>query len=271
MYVTRSTKLVVQQSDGKLGRISGLATVEDPAAYDPDEVVLIRCSGITRSSPVIPITYEHPRGVITTIGQADEFEVVKTHDDKPALKFSGDLYLKLPRAKEVYDVATEMADAGNKLSLFVSVEGDAKKADVVPLDGGGLDVRSMRLDSLAVTAAPKNRRSAWGLGADWMPVAASMMATYGEQAFLDVLREVAKGKVHVTASGVGYPEQGTSTASQPGTELAQLVPQSMNAVNRRYTVDTYIVETLKAYPQLTWKEGEAVTRNLIALLNRKRP
>ncbi len=165
--------------------IAGVATIEE---VDSGKM-LIRVDGIT-FPPVVPLTFEHPKGVLNIVGEAT-LRVARAADDKPAIMFTGKLYTtRKPIAQELYDTALAMHEAGDNLSLFVSVEGDTPHADVVVHKTGDLagvvELKSMALESLAITSSPFHKKAAWGPGEDWLPVAASLAAP---EAF-DVIRTV---------------------------------------------------------------------------------
>lgn len=273
IQVNRSHAVTAGLTEGELAPISGWANIEE---VDRTDKWLIRVGGIDYGTGVKPITYEHPLGVINVIGQTRSFEVKQSPSGAPGLWFTGVLYMRRPVAREVYETSVAMRTAGEELgealSLFVSIEGSAPASHAVRMSSGVLEIKQMRLDSLAVTSSPLNTKSAWGPGYDWLPVAASLAAAVGHDQFFKVLAEVRRqDELELMQSGVGYPAGAADPVSRPGTELAQLVPSNMNAPSRGDDLTDYIVETLKVFPQMTWSEGEAATKKLISLLNGQRP
>lgn len=260
--VARSSALATEPIAGKYGPISGWANIE---GVDVTDKWLIRVGGIDYGNGVRPITYEHPKGVINTVGHTVGFEVRQSPTGAPGLAFKGVLYLDLPMGRELYEVALAIdqarKDLGDAPDIHVSVEGGARPDRVRKVDGR-LEIQAMKLDSLAITSSPLNEGSAWGPGYEWLPVAASFAAVLGDEHFARMLAQVrSRDEVEVLQS---------QAVSAPATDLAPLVPQShQNAPSGGHQIDPYIVETLKAFPWLTWTEGEATTRELIALLTRQ--
>lgn len=252
---------------GNLGPISGWANIEQ---VDITKRWLVRVAGIDTSGGPKPITYEHFGGAVSTVGQTHQFKV-KEHPvyKKPGLAFNGYLYLDRKLGAELYEVAQSMEAAkaalGEGLALSVSIDGKFSERDAIRMSDGVLDVPRMRLDSLAITGGPLSPGSDWGPGHEWLPLAASLAAQLGP---LQLTRAL-----EVLQSGVGYPTQGMGNTSAAGTELAPLVPGSIksnqNASDSAFNFEAYILETLKVFPRMTYAEGEAATKQLLALLGQR--
>lgn len=178
-------------ADTEDGIVHGIASVEEPDRGK----LLIRIDGI-EFPPAVPIVFEHTVGGVNVrdiVGEAQCY-VARSADDKPALMFRGKFYTsRKPIARELYDTALAMHEAGDNLSLYVSVDGTSPPDSLLVHKEGELagvaELKTMKLDALAVTSSPMNGRAAWGPGEDWLPVAASLAAPEAFNVLASVLQD----------------------------------------------------------------------------------
>jgi len=184
------------------GRIEGLASVE---IVDREGETLIQ-DGMKLEKGT-PIILEHPRGVLTTIGEV--VEVTRTtHDGKPATLVKGDLFLTLALGKMVWEQAVGLQKAEATFQLGFSVEGKSDERDAT----NPTIVRKSTIAALAVTMDPHCAPARWTpqFAKGFIPIAGE------SRAFAQMLAK----------STIGLQQQGTAFASTSAAELAPIVPQS---------------------------------------------
>lgn len=230
---------------GKLGRIVGIANSEIPDE-DTDEIDQsgLEWDYFVGKGPGKPghglIIFEHPVGVLNTIGYPVKTELVEitsptTGKLVKATRVEADLYLDDKLGRRVWRKALTMKRAGGQRRLGFSIEGSV-------LMRKGRKVLKARVKWLAITAAPRNHDS-W-----WEPFMKSVLA----QSLLK--------------SGVGYPTQGMPSSGA----IAPLVAQSIQGGVVQPDRDALVMKIAKSWPQtLTWSQAERVFDELTKFLTAK--
>ena len=233
------------------GRIEGLASVE---IKDREGETLIQ-DGMTLKKGC-PIILEHPRGVLTTIGEVVAVERT-THEGKPATLVKGDLFLTIGLGKLVWDQAVGLQKAEATFRIGFSIEGKADDRD--PADR--TIVRKSTVAALAVTMDPHCAP------ARWSPLfAKGLIPVAGEgRSFAELLAKAT----------IGVQQQGQPFASAAGSELAPLVPQTTNAPKADKgaallallaklglsSEDLAVAVLAKTAPTQTWTQASALYRS----------
>ena len=233
------------------GRIEGLASVE---IIDREgETIIQDGMKLAKGTPII---LEHPRGILTTIGEV-VFAERTTHDGKAATLVKADLFLTLPLGKLVWDHAIGLQKAEATFRLGFSIEGKADERD--PADR--LIVRKSTVAALAVTMDPHCAPSRW-----------SPMWAKG---FIPIAGEGRSSADRLTKSTIGVQQQGAAFATVPGSELAPLVTQGApaTAADRGAALlallgrlkldaeDLAVAHVAKTIPTSTWAQARDTYRS----------
>lgn len=132
--------------------------------------------------------WEHEKGPENVLGEATAVEAC-THKGAPATRVRGFLYLKKPKAREIYETITAMAHAESTRKIGFSVEGGVVQRQ-------GKTVLKSRVMNVAITAHPVNA---------------------------DTIAEIAR-----MAKAMGISDAGYQTPSSGGGTYGAVMPQSMS-------------------------------------------
>lgn len=226
-----------------LGKVRGVATVELPDKVNGDIIDLdtIRTQYLTKSGV---FTYEHPRGVINTVGFPTAANIIPyvTEDGRKtrALELEGYMYLNDDLGAAIFYKSKTMKEAGGQRSIGWSLEGPGvvRTAD---LKQPSRLVRNHEPKAVAICLEPANEYALWS-------VAASARAA-GPQAdradtFVD-LWDGTLGLPDAIESARGYVAQIAKSA------------RSVNAPRSHdRNDDRNIALLLKSFPTLSWAQGE---------------
>lgn len=211
-----------------LGKVRGLATVELPDKVNGDIIDLdsIQTSYLTKSGV---FTYEHPRGVVNTVGFPTSARVIDhvtaTGVKTRALELEGYLYLNDDLGAAIYYKSKTMADAGGQRNLGWSLEGpgSVRNGDIkMPTRL----VRNHEPKAVAICLEPANEYALWSVAASATPKGADEMIGTSRAA-RDYVNELSKSARSVNA------------------------PRSVDRND-----DRHIAMLLKSFPTLTWAQGE---------------
>lgn len=213
-----------------LGRVKGIATVELPDKVNGDIIDLdtIRTQFLTKSGI---FTYEHPRGVMNTVGFPSSAKVVPYVTDKGvqtrALEVEGYIYLNDDLGAAIYYKSKTMLDAGGQRALGWSLEGPGlvRNSDVaLPTR----KVRDHEPKSIAICLEPANEYALWSVAASATAQDASLLSARDlTTAAREFVAELSKSARSVNA------------------------PRSTDSCD-----DGNIALLLKSFPTLTWAQGE---------------
>jgi len=234
------------------GRIEGIASVE--IVDREGETIIQDGMNLAKGTPII---LEHPRGILTTIGEVVDVERT-THDGTPATLVKADLFLTLPLGKLIWEHAVGLQKAEASFQLGFSIEGKADDRD--PTDR--CIVRKSTVAALAVTMDPHCAPSRWEpkFAKGLIPIAGS----HAEQ-FVSGVTEIAK-------STIGMQQQGQPFTSAQGAELAPLVTQGSGVGGREQRLlntikhlglqdeDLALAHLAKIDPTQTWAQVRALYR-----------
>ncbi|HCT51380.1 MAG TPA: hypothetical protein DF712_02870 [Balneola sp.] len=160
--------------------------------------------------------YEHKSGAENIVGIPEAVEPVSLGEGKQGTKVKGYLLLKRPKAKEVYEAASAIQQAGNGRSIGFSVEGQVLERD----SANPKIVTKARILNVSVTAHPVNPDArlevlARSLQAGELDINGS---TYEHINEIKDLSDMNKGKV-----GYNKPSK-----SDPDANLSPLLEESLD-------------------------------------------